>query len=213
MRRVAILACLVWAALPAVAAAQVQAPRIGLFAVDVRGVLARFGPTEEQATAIGYAKTDLPTKGWGLDLGAHVYPVRWRRVALGVGGNLMTSSGHAAPVNAKGKPTGRETDTRLKAMGTQLSLNFGSQEGWSYLSGGVGYATFTLENAAYPAPESPEKRLTINYGFGARWTVRGHVGFAIDFRFYRLSAGDPEISTPTQPGTTRFTLGAGLTFK
>lgn len=204
------IVCALW---PGDALAQVQAPKIGIFAVDLRGVFARFGPTPEQAAAIGYHELDLPPRGWGIDVGAHVYPVRWYRVALGIGANVMRSAGHMAPVNAIGEPTGRESDTRFRAVSPQVSVNFGSREGWSYLSGGIGYATFAISNAAYPEPETLPKRRTINYGFGGRWAFREHVAFSLDFRFYRIAAQEATPEFTAAPGTTRFTLGAGLAFK
>ncbi|MDO8835361.1 MAG: outer membrane beta-barrel protein [Vicinamibacterales bacterium] len=211
--RLAVLAAVVWAACPASALAQVQVPKMGVFAVDLRGVFARYGPTDEQAAAIGYHVLDLPPRGWGIDVGAHVYPIRWYRVALGIGANVMRSAGNMAPVNAIGKPTGREADTRFRTVGSQLSVNFGNREGWSYLSAGLGYSTFATSNAAYLEPETLPKRRTLNYGFGARWGFREHMAFSLDFRFYRIAAQEATPAVAAAPGTTRFTLGAGLAFK
>ena len=211
--RLAMLVATVLLAAQGMASAQMAATRIGPFAVDVRGSMPRFGPTEEQAAAIGYAKTDLPTRGWGLDVGAHWYPVTWHRVTLGLGGNAMLSSGHSTPEDAKGEPTGREADTRFRTVASQVSLNFGNGEGWSYLSGGIGYSTFVVSNENYPEPASLARRRTINYGGGARWSVRRHVSFSLDLRFYRIAAQTATGTLPAEPGTARMVLGAGLSFR
>jgi hypothetical protein len=213
LARMAALAGVAFVAFQGIASAQVQPLKIGLFAIDARRVIARYGPTEEQAAAIGYEITDVPPRGWGFDIGAHVYPIRWRRVALGIGGNLVTSAGHSKPENAKGVPTGREADTRFRSIASQVSVNFGNREGWSYLSAGFGYSTFALSNQAYPEPDSLPNRKTINFGAGARWTVRSRVAFSLDLRFYKMSPPSGSTGAPIELGTTRMVFGAGLSIK
>jgi hypothetical protein len=213
LARVVVLAGVVFVAFQGIVSAQVQPPKIGLFAIDARRVIARYGPTEEQAAAIGYEITDVPPRGWGYDVGAHVYPVRWRRVALGIGGNLLTSAGHSEPKNAKGVPTGREADTRFRSVASQVSVNFGSREGWSYLSAGFGYSTFAISNQAHPEPDTLPNRKTINFGAGARWTVRSRVALSLDLRFYRMSPPSESAGAPVDARTTRMVFGAGLSIK
>lgn len=213
LARVAVLAGVAFVAFQGIASAQVQPLKIGLFAIDARRVIARYGPTEEQAAAIGYEITDVPTRGWGFDVGAHIYPVRWRSVALGIGGNVVTSSRQSQPENAKGEPTGREAVTRFRSIASQVSVNFGNREGWSYLSAGFGYSTFSLSNEAYPEPDSLPNRKTINFGAGARWTVRSRVAFSLDLRFYKMSPPSNSTGAPIELGTTRMVFGAGLSIK
>lgn len=211
--RFPLLVLVAWLAGAGLAAAQVQSTRVGPFAVDVHGVMAAYGPTEEQAAILGYNKGDLPSTGFGFDVGAHWYPVRFGPVTLGVGGNYVWSSGSSNPTDENGEPTGRAADTRLKAMAAQVSLNFGGEGGWSYVSGGVGVSTFTIATEAMPAPENPASRTTINFGGGARWFLRRHVAFSLDLRFYRLPAATSETFDPAAGPTTRVVFGAGVSFR
>lgn len=212
-KRVVVLA-LMLLSMAGVASAQVHVPKIGPFAVDVRGIRAAYGPTPEQAALIGYADTDLPGHGYGVDVGAHWYPLKWWVITFGVGGNALLSKGHSAPEDAKtGKPTGNEADTRFRAMASQVSLNFGTGEGWSYLSGGLGYSTFAISNATHPEASSLPRRKTINFGGGARWEVRRHVAFSLDLRFYKIAAQDGGESVSGGGATTRVVIGAGVALK
>lgn len=213
--RLAVLGWVGWLAASGVAAAQQQGPRVGPFAVDVHGVMATFGPTEEQAAVLGYAKGDLPSLGLGLDVGAHWYPLRMGPVTLGVGGNFLIARGSSNPKDELGEPTGNTADTRIQAMASQVSLNFAGEGGWSYISGGIGVTTFTIANDAFPAPASPERRTTINFGGGARWFLRNHVAFSLDLRFYRIPAATSvsEVPDPAAAATMRVVLGAGVSFR
>jgi hypothetical protein len=181
--------------------------------VDVHGVLATYGPTEEQAAVLGYSKGELPSSGLGIDIGAHWYPFRIGPTTLGFGGNFMWSGGSSNPKDDLGEPTGKIANTHLSAMASQVSLNFGGEGGWSYVSGGIGVSTFTIETPAAPAPTSPARRSTINFGGGARWFLKSHLAFSLDLRFYMLAAANSESVDPAAAATTRFVLGAGVSFK
>ena len=80
-------ACLV---LPAAALAQDPVPPplledpIGPFVVDARATLARFKALPAVAESLDLEATDLPTRGLGLVVGGHFYPLRSRSWALGV---------------------------------------------------------------------------------------------------------------------------------
>ena len=84
------LASMLLAASPAQAQDPVPQPipdePIGRFVLDARGVLARFKAQAAIADAVGVTVADLPTRGLGLVVGAHVYPVRKGHFALGIGG-------------------------------------------------------------------------------------------------------------------------------
>ena len=54
---------------------------------DVRGSLARFKGDTGTATGLGVTAADMPTKGLGISVGAHWYPLRLRRITFGVGGD------------------------------------------------------------------------------------------------------------------------------
>jgi hypothetical protein len=96
-------------------------------------------------------------------------------------------------------------------------LNFGHSEGWSYLSGGIGWAKVTnavvLETAGSTTGDAIEQTRAINYGGGARWFMKRHVAFSVDVRWYAIS---PRPATATDPGHARLrrmVLSAGVSFK
>ena len=67
-----------------------QSEPIGFFVFDARGVMANLKPTPLIAANVGRTEpTDLPGRGFGLAVGAHVYPIRGRRFALGVGADVL----------------------------------------------------------------------------------------------------------------------------
>ncbi len=227
-----LLALVLSFALPSFAAAQepdeplpdARRP-IGRVAADVRGSMPRFKQTALIADTIGVEATELPTRGLGLVFGAHVYPLRMGRVTLGLGGEVMVSRASrteeaeepdddTAPI----PPDGPTVKTRFSTLSPQISLNFGASEGWSYISGGMGWSRFSveLEDPAIGTPgaesEAAPRRKTINYGGGARWFAKKHLAVSFDLRFYAVS---PQLATVTHPALPRmtimvFSLGAGF---
>ena len=96
----------------------------------------------------------------------------------------------------------------LRAIAPQISLNFGSRDGWSYLSAGLGLGSVNsrTENASPGERESGRLR-TINYGGGARWFMTPRLAFGFDLRAYQLAAGDGT------PRVNVFAVGAGLSLR
>lgn len=196
---------------------------IGRFTADVRGAFVGYPDDPGLATFLGVTQEDLASRGLGLVLGGHVYPLRLGRyVALGVGGELLFSRGGKtlAPDDndEDGVAQAPRVKARLSAVSPQFSLNFGGRQGWSYLSGGMGWSTFSSEvETETPATsiatgDAPRAR-TINYGGGARWFMKQHIAFTLDLRFYAIS---PQEATPTRPSLQRMrlvTLSAGVAFK
>jgi hypothetical protein len=193
--------------------AQDPPPRIPWFAVDLHGTVPRF-PSEdvELAASRGMKLAELPGRGLGMQLGAHLYPFRWRGVTFGIGGELTASRARKTP--PPGVQNVRPSKERYSSIAPQLSFNFGHGNGWSYLSGGIGQSTWAIvpegqEN--YP-PDS-EKLKTINYGGGARWFIKSHVAFSFDVRFYAINPGLAFASRPGSPRTTLMVIGAGVSIK
>ena len=93
--------------------------------------------------------------------------------------------------------------TRLTAVSPQVSLNFGKRDGWSYLSGGIGWANFTTELQDDPFEDPESSPRAINYGGGARWFAKKRVAFSLDLRFYAIS---PQPATLLRPGFARVTV-------
>ena len=101
------------------------------------------------------------------------------------------------------------------SIAPQLSLNFGNGYGWSYLSGGIGQATWSLvPEGATAAAADEEKIKTINYGGGARWFKKKHIGFSFDIRFYAINPGTPTSAHLVgSPRTRLLVIGAGVSVK
>lgn len=202
----ALMAC------PAAAAAQDPAPPvpffdapIGPFVVDARVALARFKALPAVAGTVGADVADLPTRGLGLVVGGHFYPLRHRTWALGVGGELLLRArgSRTVPAQAEEGPEGPTIVTRMNAVSPQVSLNFGRRRGYSYISGGLGWASFTTELDESPVGEAQTRPRTINYGGGARWFTKKHLAFSLDLRFYAIR---PQEGTTERPGFPRMTV-------
>lgn len=178
------------------------------FVIDARGVLAKFGQRPLTAAALNVPVADLPGPGIGGTVGAHVYPVRLGRVALGVGGEIMLAQRGRQPIDAAGEPVGPALKSRAFAMAPQVSLNFGDSNGWSYVSGGIGPGSFETWPDTSDRPDRSVR--VINYGGGARWFRSRHLAFTIDLRFYAMSPGPATETRPERPRQRIMMLGVGV---
>jgi hypothetical protein len=227
MRRVA-LASVVWLGLCASASAQdAGAGRPGPYVVDVRGATmglprdAAFYPELPESTAV-------PSRGFGFDAGVHLYLFQLGPARLGIGGMFLRARGTASPGEidederpASGVALNPDVAALLTVYGPQLSLNFGSRAGWSYLSAGVGRAELTTRTTAF-ADEDDEDEVTpaqlvdtgprsaINIGGGARWFAKPRLAFTFDVRFHVVSSGGGDRPTP---GKTLLSASAGLSVR
>ena len=185
---------------------------IAPFVADARGVIARFKQLPGLAAAAGVESTDLPTRGLGLVVGAHLYPLRRPGFALGVGGELLlrARAGRTLPPATATGPDGPTVVTRMTALSPQVSLNFGKRDGWSYVSGGIGWASLTAERQDAPVGDPASRPRALNYGGGARWFVRDHLAFSIDLRFYAVNAQAVTATRPAYPKTTVMIFSAGI---
>jgi hypothetical protein len=191
-----------------------QQEPIGKFAADVRGVLSRFPSDAATATALGVTEANLPRRGLGLSAGAHVYPFRMGKITVGFGGEWVVSRGSdTAPPATAGGPDGPTVRTRFSAISPQASLNFGSRRGWSYVSAGIGRASFTTEREATPVGDATSNPRTIHYGGGARWFAQEHLAFTFDLRFYRIDAQEATATRPAFGGRRMLVLSAGISVK
>ncbi len=185
---------------------------IGPFVFDARGTLARFKQDTTTAAALGVLATDMPTRGYGLVVGAHFYPARGRNVALGLGGELLlrARASRTIPPVVEDGPEGPTVVTSLTAVTPQVSLNFGKRNGWSYVSGGIGWASYASELQDDPFADSGSRRTAINYGGGARWFATPHVAFTFDLRFYAIGAQEATTLRPAVAKTTVMVVSAGI---
>jgi hypothetical protein len=207
--RILSAALFVCALLPAPAAAQdVPAEKlpIGRYVVDARADFPKFKQDAAIANAIGTGVLNLPTRGFGVVAGVHWYPLRVGIMTLGVGGEWVTARrSHTLNTGTKAAPVNVTANARFSTLAPQISFNFGSRNGYSYISGGIGKADFTVERNDKPLPDPESGSKTINYGGGARWFVTKHLAVSMDVRFYAIN---PQLATVTRPGYPRMTLMA-----
>jgi hypothetical protein len=180
------------------------------------------------------ANTLLPKRGFGVGVGGHVYLTSLGIARIGVGADLLRVRGTGAtPVADATSSTATttpattstsalsandqiDTETTITAIAPQVSFNFGTGDGWSYLSAGYGAAD--IRSSASGTPLGPlagrvtlvrddGRAAAINYGGGARWFIRGHVAVGFDLRFHRVAA------LGTRPGTKLTVLSAGVSLR
>jgi hypothetical protein len=196
---------------------QVTAGPISRFVVDARGSLARFKQDSGVSQPLGVDASTLPTRGLGITVGAHLYPLRARRVTFGVGVEYARA-GDSKTTTITGQQTNEEVEgptltTRFTSFAPQLSINFGRDEGWSYLSAGIGRARITTENEAQPLTDTADRTQVINYGGGARWFNSPRMAFTFDVRWYAISPREATTTVPGYPRAKFMVLSAGLAFR
>jgi hypothetical protein len=207
------LAAVAAVTIPSAAFAQDSDP-IGMFVVDARVALPRFKDDAGVAASIGVVPDNLPTLGFGIAGGAHVYPLGLGRMKLGVGAEiLMSGRSKTLEPEEEGDPAGPTVKTRLSAFTPMVSVNFGSRRGWSYFSGGLGWAGYTVEQESAPVGDADSRPKVLNYGGGARWFAKEHLAFTFDLRWYKVSAQTATVSRPPYPATTMMVFSAGVSLK
>ena len=210
MRRVMLVSS-VLVAMAARLSAQEPPPRIGPIVLDLHGTVPRFPDDGGLALSRGISITQLPGAGLGVQAGLHLYFLHWRAITFGFGGEAVVARAKQTPAAATKL---RPVTEQFRSLGSQLSLNFGSGNGWSYLSGGIGRSNWSLvPESGAPLFTDEEPLKTINYGGGARWFIRRHVAFSFDVRFYALNPGTPSSGFPASPRTTLMAIAAGLSLK
>ena len=191
--------------------AQDEPPPIGPFVVDVRASVPNFPRDPQLAAGRGLDAGELPGRALGVDVGIHVYLLTWKVVTVGIGGQLTLARSHFSPEPDSGL---RAVTERVISIAPQLSLNFGSGDGWSYLSGGVGSTIWSLApDGQPPGPADQERLQTLNYGGGARWFSNPHLAFTFDVRFHAVTVGTPYLGRPGSPRTTLLVMSAGVSLK
>jgi hypothetical protein len=190
-----------------------QKKPIGPFVVDVRASLPKVKATPAMAAAINVTTANLPGRGLGLALGAHWYPLRKGMLTLGVGGEWVASRARHSLDGATATAAPTVVTSRFSTLAPQISLNFGSQQGWSYISGGIGSSRFTVERQDAPLPPQLSRTKTINYGGGARWFSKTHVATSFDVRFYAVNPQDATAGRPALARMRMMALTVGVSLK
>ena len=214
-----ILAALISIAIAAPAAAQDPVPEpvppkpMTLFVADVRGAMSTWKQDATMAADLGVPVAELPSRGLGFVIGAHVYPLRRKSFALGVGAEMLRVSGSntVEPVVESG-PEGPTIKNHWSHLSPQLSLNFGARDGWSYLTVGLGRSKVTVDLEESPA-EDGDALGTLNYGGGARWFINKHLAFTFDIRFYSINAQEASAGRIATPKMRLRILSAGISLR
>jgi hypothetical protein len=187
---------------------------IGRFAVDARVAFPKFKDDPAIAAGIGVTVPNLPGRAFGLVFGAHWYPVRLGVLTFGIGGEMMTARrGRTIDTGTEEEPATTSVNSRFSALSPQLSFNFGARDGWSYISGGLGWSTFTAERTDAPLPDPESRSKTINYGGGARWFAKKRLALSVDLRFYAINPQEPTAARPGLPRMTLMAFNVGAAFR
>ena len=172
----------------------------GPFVIDLRGTTSglpvdialypdRTGTTSTSTTTSTESTSfNVPSRGWGFDAGAHFYPFSLGPTRVGFGASFIEARG-----------TTGDAKLTLKMVAPQLSFNFGTSNGWSYLSAGIGPARLEADRTF--------DTQAVNAGGGARWFVNNHLAIGFDIRGFQLAA------TGTLPKTTKVAVSVGLSLK
>jgi hypothetical protein len=191
------------------AAAQTPGPP-GPWSLDVRGVSS---PVPDNLTF--YPRLDasalVPDRGFGLEAGAQVYLLNLGPARLGVGAALFVVRAITEPPPSP--PSGGTTTPRpsqsvqvdQRLLAPQVSFNFGTRDGWSYLSAGIGRSEVVIKTAGAISGRRETKSLdTFNVGGGARWFVKSHLGIGFDIRLHLVGSGTAGAieETPASPAPT-----------
>ena len=203
-----------WSLTAAVPAAAQANERLPHFVVDLQASVLRLPTDEEIATRRDMDVSWLPKWGVGFNTGAHFYPLRWKLVTFGIGGTYFWGgrTRTQAVVDQEPAPSGPDVTTRLRGFAPQLSFNFGSRDGFSYLSGGIAPSKLTVSRED-AAPETGEWVKTINYGGGARWFFNDRLAFSVDLRFYAIAPTEASEKGGGHPRLTQMVASAGISFR
>ena len=211
------------------AAAQVPPPAPpGPYVFDVRGALGGF-PRDTAFFPPVPTGTVVPTRGFGIDLGAHVYLFRLGAARLGLGANVLrahhktspaepATSGTSGGTGTSGTSAPRtvpDVDATLTMLVPQLSFNFGTADGWSYVSAGYGRAEVNTATSGIATAATKESGplSSINLGGGARWFRSPHLAVGFDVRFHILSARTQEAPLLGTPRSMVITASAGISLR
>lgn len=201
MRRLAAALCLLLLLAGTAPAAAQTTSRPGPWVLDIRGVTS---PVPEEPVFYPTLDTTalVPSRGFGLDAGAHVYLFNLGGARIGVGLDAVNVRAitrpppAAAGTGGTGTETGTTTTARqqvqtdVRLFAPQISFNFGTRDGWSYVSAGYGTAEVVTKTAVVnPARRQSERVDALNVGGGARWFFMSHLAFGFDVRLHRVGAG------------------------
>jgi hypothetical protein len=199
--------------------AQDPPPPLPHVVVDLQGLIPVFPNDSQQLADSRLAPggrrltiPELPGAGFGGRAGLHLYLLKYRAITFGIGGEVTLGKSSSTPADTTSGLVA--VDERLLGIASQLSLNFGSGHGWSYLSGGIGRSQWSLRAAGAANTNADTEALpTVNYGGGARWFAKAHLAFSLDVRLYEIQPGSFLADRPGSPRTRLLVVGAGISLK
>jgi hypothetical protein len=197
--------------------------RLPWFVVDVHAATVGLPQAEGWVPDVS-ADADFPGRNWGLSGGATIYPFKAGLFTFGIGASVITGKGRGESV-ALTTGSGATAITRvtpvvhtaITSLVPQLSINFGHKLGWSYVSGGVGRSRITSFSdavgsvAGIEAPEAWNQAL--NFGGGARWFMKPHLGASFDVRFVKMGSRSATDTLPAAKRTQLWNISAGISLQ
>ncbi len=208
---------------PAPASAQ-PPERLPWFAVDLHGASVGLPTAEGWIPVPVIGDTPLPGRGFGISGGASVYPLKLGIITFGFGASISTGKGKGEALTIT-TGSGSSAVTRVTPVFRtqvlnvipQASINFGHRLGWSYLSAGLG--TTRVNASADASPTTPAVVLpeawnqALNFGGGARWFMKPHLGASFDVRFVKLGSRAASGMMPAARRTLMITFSAGISIQ
>ena len=213
--------CLVLLATPAAAQTREPPP---LFAIDLHGASVGLPTAEGWIPVPVMGDTPLPGRGWGASGGATLHPFRLGIVTFGLGATISYGKGTGEALtittgsgaNAVTRVTPVMRTAALNVL-PQVSFNFGHKLGWSYLSAGIGTTRITASMDA--SPTTPQVVLPVswnsalNFGGGAKWFMKPHIGASFDVRFVKLGSRAATETLPAGKRTQMVTFSVGISIQ
>ncbi len=175
-------------------------------------------PTAEGWIPVVTDDTVVPGRAWGFSGGANVYLLKLGVMTFGVGVQLATGKGTGEPPVVETTPgsppppapTTPVVTTQVTNVMPHVSMNFGHKFGWSYLSAGYGRTKVSSSTSAVgtvPAVIIPESwNPALNFGGGAKWFMKRHLGASFDVRFTKLSSRGATETLPSAKRTQIITF-------
>jgi len=218
---VAVLIAALLVATPA--AAQPPRENLPLFTADLHAATVGL-PQAEGWVPVVSSDTELPGRNWGFGGGATIYPFRLGGMTFGFGASMLTGQGSGESLQittGSGTTVGTTVTpvvhTSVTHLIPQISINFGHKLGWSYLSAGLGRSKIASRAEAVGAtPEQvvPESwNQALNFGGGAKWFMKPHIGASFDVRFVKLSSRSPTDTLPSAKRTQLWNISAGISIQ
>ena len=183
----------------------------GPWVIDARAVTSA-APTDVAFYPTTLTSTIVPSRGFGADFGGHVYLFELGPARVGLGGSVMlvraTATAPATMQEGSAPIDGQRVTLSMRVIAPQISFNFGSRDGWSYLSAGVGVGRINTEvDGGSGGERESGQRRAVNVGGGARWFITPRLAFSLDLRAHQIAAGNG------MPRVMAFAVGAGLSFR